>query len=99
MTPEGKVAAAIRRKLIAMKKSGHPIWFVKIAGGHRQRPGLPDTHITYDGWSVWIEAKRPGGKPTNLQEKTMREIRDAGGVAECIDDADAVEGILLWVAR
>lgn len=73
----------------------HVFWF-KIHGSSFQKPGIPDMLIVVDGRPVFIEIKRPGGRPTALQQLVMQQIRDAGGTAEVVwslDDAKRVIGI------
>lgn len=40
--------------------------------------GIPDTLILRNGRSVFIEFKRPGEKPKELQEYRHRKIREKG---------------------
>lgn len=83
MAPEAKVLRDVIRTLERMKAAGDPVWWVKVAGGARQRRGLPDLHITLNGRSIWLELKAPGCEATPLQESTLKKIRAGGGVA-CI---------------
>jgi hypothetical protein len=96
--PEAKLLLAVVKLLDRLKKEGHPIWFVKIAGGPRQRRGLPDLHITYYGRSVWIELKAPGCDPTPLQAHRLKEIDAAGGIVACCRSAEEVESVLQLAA-
>lgn len=80
MTPEGKVTKQIRDYLKPLEKQGR-IFVVKIAGGPRQRRGLPDLHLIYRGFAIWVEIKRPGKEPTELQASVIKKINGVGGRA------------------
>lgn len=58
--------------------------------------GMPDRLIVCKGSVVFIECKRPGKKPRKLQEVRLKEIRDQGVPAFCIDSKNQVD---LLVAR
>lgn len=93
MTPEGKVLAAIKRHLDGLKKSGEPLWYMKMHGGAMQVSGLPDLCLVYKGRSVWIEVKAEGKTATPLQVQTMQRLEAAGavcGVATCVEEAKTI---------
>ncbi|QDT41101.1 VRR-NUC domain protein [Gimesia alba] len=94
LTPEGRVTKAIKDYLTTLQRAGLPIWSVKIAGGKFQQAGLPDWHITYRGQSLWVEVKKPGGKPTDLQTATIEKIQRAGGVSCVVTSVDEVKALL-----
>lgn len=72
------------------------IWVMKIHGGPYQKSGIPDCLFIKHGEARFIEVKRPGEKPSKLQEVRMNEIRTIGGaVAEWVDNV-AAAGRLLW---
>lgn len=53
--------------------------------------GKPDRLFLHNGKVLFIEFKRPGGRASALQEKWMRDLRDAGFTAEIVDSvADGV---------
>lgn len=55
-------------------------WFVfKVHGSAFQMPGLPDLVVCAEGRFLGIEVKRPGGKPTAVQDAVHAAIRRAGG--------------------
>lgn len=55
---------------------------MKIHGGPYQMSGVPDVLCVKRGVAVFLEVKRPGEKPTEIQKARMEEIRRVGG-AEC----------------
>lgn len=49
---------------------------------------VPDYIFTLRGATWYVEFKRPGGKPTEAQEKEHAAIRAAGGEVWVIDDVE-----------
>ena len=100
MTPEGRVKDAIKKML----KAAGWYWFMPVSNG-MGRHGIPDiiackpTVITPDmvgqrvGLFVGIECKAPGklGTVTPLQERELKAIEAAGGIAVLADNASYVE--------
>ena len=88
MTPEGKVVAAIRKR-------------VKALGGQvrkcswEARTGAPDLLIMVQGAHFWIECKAPGEKPRLVQNREIAIMRQVGGCSVYVcDSAEAFECIL-----
>ena len=79
MTPETRLVNQMVRKLKALKRQGHPIWWLKIHGSPMQRAGVPDLLICFGGRFVAIEVKTPEGKVTRLQKHTIEQIKAADG--------------------
>lgn len=100
MTPEGRVKDAIKKML----KAAGWYWFMPVSNGLGKH-GIPDiiackpTVITPDmvgqrvGLFVGIECKAPGklGTVTPLQERELKAIEAAGGIAVLADNASYVE--------
>lgn len=80
-TPEAKVKAKIKKIL-----TDHNVYYAMPIGTGYGNSGVPDFLCCMGGLFVAIEAKANGNKPTALQEKNMREIRAAGGVAIVVDE-------------
>lgn len=91
MTPEGKV----KRKVTDILKSYGAYYFYPVTGGFG-RSGVPDIVCCIRGHFIGIECKAGDNKPTALQEKNLREIREAGGFAFVVneDNIDSLERIL-----
>ena len=53
----------------------------KEHGGQYGTAGIPDIICCIDGQFMAFEVKRPGNKPTVLQQETIKVIRAAGGQA------------------
>lgn len=57
--------------------------------------GMPDRIVIYKGTVVFIETKRPGGKPRALQKERIEELRALGVSAFSINALDQVEQLIL----
>lgn len=77
--------SAVEAGIIAFaKKNG--IWTRKFSSpAHR---GVPDRIFIRMGRVLFLEVKRPGEKPTQLQEHELQLIRDAGGTAVWVDSVE-----------
>ena len=82
--------------LRAMRAEGHPIKWLKIHGNQYQEAGTPDLHITYRGYSFWIELKTDAGRVSAIQRQRLKEWGDAGACARVCRSVDEVVD-LLWM--
>lgn len=67
----------------------------KTHGGQYSQAGIPDIICCIKGRFVAFEVKTPDGKPTVLQEQTIRKLRAAGGIAEIVRSVDDVKTMLI----
>ena len=101
-TPEGKVKSDIKRVLDShgFWKAGGPQpdvvngWYYMPIQNGLGTSGIPDFVGTYRGRLFCIEAKAPGGKPTENQKQRHVEISAAGGVVLLVDSAEPVRKFL-----
>jgi len=56
--------------------------------------GEPDLICCIKGKFYGFEIKKPGGKATELQAYKLNQIRQAGGIAECVTSVEEVMAIL-----
>jgi VRR-NUC domain. len=77
----GQLESAIERSFV--KRCPFPS--LKISGAGR---GIPDRLVLLPGRPLFIEFKRPGGKPTPLQLHVHEKLRKLGYAVEVHDDAD-----------
>ena len=75
MTPEAKV----KKVVIAQLKQLGAYYFYPVTSGYG-RSGVPDVVGCYHGVFFGIECKAGKNKPTPLQAKNLKQIRDAGGL-------------------
>ena len=81
MTPEAKV----KKKVVEQLKKLKAYYFYPMTHGYG-RSGVPDIVGCCESVFFGIECKAKGNKPTPLQEKNLREIKDAGGIALVVDE-------------
>jgi len=81
MTPEAKV----KKKVVEQLKKIKAYYFYPMTHGYG-RSGVPDIVGCFESVFFGIECKAKGNKPTPLQEKNLREIKDAGGIALVVDE-------------
>ena len=87
MTPEGKVKKEIDAVLNAY--GDRVVWFKPATGGYG-RSGISDYVGCLDGMFFSIEAKRAGETPTTLQQRFMRSVSTAKGLALLCDGTDYI---------
>lgn len=56
-------------------------WQVKFFANRMTKEGIPDLLTCIDGHFVAIEVKAQNGKPSELQKRTCKEIRESNGFA------------------
>ena len=84
MTPEAKVKKKVRETLKALGA----YCTMPVTGGYGVS-GAPDIIVCHQGRFIGIECKANGNKPTPLQERALRAIKDAGGASIVIDENNA----------
>lgn len=67
---------------------------IKIHGGPYTESGTPDIHLTYRGWSYWLEVKQPGGTPTPIQWQRLKEWESAGATVAVVTSWEDVAHLL-----
>lgn len=90
-TPEGKVKAAIRKEL-----TQRGIWHYIAAAGPYSVHGIPDIVCVWQGRALYIEVKAPGKRAgtTANQQRMLRLIAEAGGIACVVDSVEQIKEIL-----
>ena len=92
MTPEAKVKARVVKLL-----KEHDIYYFFPATHGFGRSGVPDIICCFNSLFLAIECKATAkNKPTALQEKEMRKIRDAFGVTFVIHE-DNINDLARWL--
>jgi len=86
MTPEKKVKQVVVKQLLELKA----YYFYPVTGGYGSS-GVPDIVGCYQGVFFGIECKAGKNQPTALQEKNLRLIKEAGGLAMVINEETAPE--------
>lgn len=87
---EKDIVAAIMKYLRTLPKCF--CW--KEHGGMYGTAGIPDIIACVDGRFYGFEVKTATGRPTALQEATIRKILAAGGTAVIVRSVDEVRSII-----
>lgn len=67
-------------------------WAVKYPATFMR--GVPDIVGVFHGTFFALEVKRPGEKPTPIQDAVMEQIRTAGGIAEVVTSFEEAQSIV-----
>lgn len=83
-------------KIIKFIKKAYPTAFVwKATAGAYSRQGIPDVCAVIDGQYYGFEVKRPYiGVLSKIQEQTIKQIREAGGIAAVVTFPEEVQKIV-----
>ena len=81
MTPEKRVKKCVTDQLKKLKA----YYFYPVTGGFG-RSGVPDIICCFRGVFVAIECKAGKNTTTELQERNLQEIREAGGIAVVVNE-------------
>jgi hypothetical protein len=87
MTPEKKVKNAV---VDILKLYKNLYYFYPVMGGYGAA-GIPDIVVCYRGYFIAVECKAGKGKTTALQDKNLKQIRDAEGVALVVNEENLQE--------
>lgn len=95
-TPEAKVKTACKKVL--QEFGIH--YFMPMQNGYGI-VGVFDIICCWDGWYLAIETKAPGKKSgvTANQAHFLKNVREHGGLALVIDDAQELRSILLDIKK
>lgn len=87
--PESRLVTQIKSTL-ELKHGG---FWIKVHGGMYQQNGIPDLIGCVRGQFIALEVKVPerADRVTRLQEQTIQEIEDAGGVARVVTSIEEAE--------
>lgn len=94
MAEKHKSESAIVNDIKKYLKSLDKCFFWKEHGGMYGVAGIPDIICCYRGLFLTFEVKRPDGRLTKLQEKTIKEIQAAGGQAYVVRSVEEVKNII-----
>ena len=67
------------------------IWHYKNWSGPYSKSGIPDIIACVNGKFVGIEVKAPKGKPSELQKRNIRLIRECGGLGYILYPKDFIQ--------
>ena len=87
---EADIVKAILRYLKTVPKC----FFWKEHGGMYGTAGIPDIIACIEGRFYGFEVKTEDGRPTKLQESTIRKIKNAGGIALIVRSVEDVKAVI-----
>ena len=82
-TPEAKVKNKIKDIL-----KRHNCYYAMPIGSGYGNAGVPDFLVCVGGFFLAIEAKAGTNQPTALQKKNLDRVREAGGAAMVVNEAN-----------
>lgn len=91
MTPEAKV----KQRVVKQLKSLGAYFFYPVTGGYG-RSGVPDIVGCYMGKFFAIECKAGRGKPTEMQQYNIAQIKESGGMVIVVNE-DNMDMISVWL--
>lgn len=82
------IKAQLHSWLLAQKRAGAPLWFLKTHGNRFQRSGVTDYLICVDGQLLAIELKAPeeAAVPSPAQAIELRDLKRAGALTLCTNN-------------
>jgi hypothetical protein len=86
---EKTIKLAVQKRLKELGPECYSHWPVQLGMGDR----CLDCHGCYRGDYFAIETKRPGAKPTAIQQYTIEKIQKAGGLVFVIDSKEAAHAL------
>ena len=91
--------SAVQKKLMVAinDRFGTDIYLRKIHQSMYSHAGIPDVLVCYRGKLVGIEIKTLTGKPTKLQWRELKLIREAGGVATICFGVEDIERVIKMI--
>jgi len=90
---EWAITDDVRQLCKRLKAEHHPHFFYwKISD--RFTAAIPDWFISYRGRCLFLELKRPGEEPSDLQLAVMRQLMLAGHKAIWTDDYTVARGAI-----
>lgn len=84
----------ITSKILKYLKSLDGMFCWKVYSGGYASAGIPDIVCCYNGAFVAFEVKTDSGKPSKLQNVTIKQINNAGGVAAVVRSVEDVQRVL-----
>lgn len=82
--------ALVKTKIKKILKE-HNVYYAMPMGTGYGNSGVPDFLCCVNGKFLAIEAKAGRGIPTALQEKNLRDIKAAGGIALVVNETNIEE--------
>jgi Holliday junction resolvase len=79
----------VKQQVVKLLKDRGAYYFYPVASGYMSS-GVPDIVACYRGAFMGIECKAGDNKPSVLQEKNLKQIRDNEGVAMVVNEDNLI---------
>jgi hypothetical protein len=91
-----KPETRLQRRIVKALKKAVGGWWAKMYVGPCQQAGIPDLLGCVQGLFFALEVKVPGEEPSEIQIKTMRDIRtDGGAIARTVTSPEQAVRVVL----
>jgi hypothetical protein len=88
------IEAKVEQYLVKRCKEKGWLCLKFVSPGHR---AVPDRLILIpNGYQMFVELKRPGGKPRPDQVRMIEKFRDFGQLVHVVDSKEKVDNLLIW---
>lgn len=87
MTPEG----VIESHLVSRCEKLGILCYKFVSPGNK---GVPDRILIANGQTIFVETKKPGGVPRELQEYVIKKMRKSGATVYVADTKEDIDEIL-----
>lgn len=87
----GKPEAYIENYLGAKCKRFGFLYYKFVSPGHS---GVPDRIVIGNGYTIFVELKKPGEKPRKLQEKIIENMTAHGAIVFTIDNKTDIDVLI-----
>ena len=83
--------AQLERGVVKLCREYDLLTYKFVSPSHR---GVPDRIILCRGRAMFFELKRPGQKPTKLQEFELKRLRESGCPAYWVDNLEVARTLI-----
>lgn len=99
-TTGAKLESRLQRDDVLPYLKARGAYIVKVHVGAFGKRGTPDVLCCYKGRFVAFELKRTAkDKPTDIQQRRIKQIKRAGGIALAISSIEEIEEVLHEISR
>jgi hypothetical protein len=83
--------SSIEAALVKFAKANGVLTYKFVSPSHR---GVPDRLFVGNGTTLYLELKRPGEKPTPIQDREIKRLAEKMVPAFCVDNVEAGKALI-----